>query len=165
VAVSPNEFCAALSAFPAGVTIVTSTRPDGAPVGATVSAFMSLSLQPPLVVVSLVVGSRTTAAIRHRQAFVVHFVSKPNTDLALRFASTDGDKFDGLRYLMTERGTPALEDCGVRLDCSLYAEHEGGDHKIFVGLVEQVRLSQPDGCAPVAWFGRGFHRLGDALVS
>lgn len=121
--------------FASGVTIVTSVAEDGTPVGATVSAFCSLSLDPPLVLVCLNAESRTAEAIQSRGAYAVHFLDESQSALALKFANSQGGKFDDTPFDQGELGLPVLRDCRIRLECLLHAELPGGDHGIFVGRV------------------------------
>jgi flavin reductase (DIM6/NTAB) family NADH-FMN oxidoreductase RutF len=158
MAISSREYQDALSALPAGVTIVTSRSGAGEPVGATVSAFMALSLEPPLILVSLDRGSRTAAAIADVRAFVVHFVNEATAHLARRFACSGADKFAGLRRGTTKSGVPTLLDCDIRLSCSLHAQHCGGDHLMFVGHVDEADIP-PSPTQSVAWYGRQFCQL------
>jgi flavin reductase (DIM6/NTAB) family NADH-FMN oxidoreductase RutF len=158
MAISSRKYQEALSAFPAGVTIVTSRSAAGEAVGATVSAFMALSLEPPLILVSLDRLSRTAAAIAEAGAFVVHFVNEATAHLARRFAASGTDKFAGLRSSTTRSGVPTLLDCDIRLICSLHAQHGGGDHLMFVGHVDEADIP-PVPTQSVAWYGRQFCQL------
>jgi len=84
--VHPDHFRDALARLPSPVTLVTSASVDGSPAGATVSAFSSLSLDPPLVVLSLDRTSSTLGAIRSRGAFAVHILGDDHRRLAVTFA-------------------------------------------------------------------------------
>jgi flavin reductase (DIM6/NTAB) family NADH-FMN oxidoreductase RutF len=160
MAVSSDEVRMAFSAFPAGVTIVTSANAAGEAFGAAVSAFMSVSLDPPLILVSLNRASKTAAAITAHPHFVVHFVNEATTGLALRFASGSGEgKFDGLRISKTENAVPVLLDCETRLSCSVHAQHDGGDHVLFVGHVEHIEIPESARSRSVAWYERQFCQL------
>lgn len=156
--VSEQAFKTALAALPAGVTVITTASADGERYGATVSAFCSISLRPPLIMVSIDARARTAVAIRERGAFAAHIIGYGSEDLAFRFASHTADKFSGLTVGYNERGVPLLEDCPLRLECSLYAEHPGGDHVLFLGQVEDATVTRtlPH---PVAWYERGFRTL------
>jgi flavin reductase ActVB len=158
MAISSTEYQTALRAFPSGLTIVTSRSAAGEPVGATVSAFMSLSLEPPLVLVSLDRGSRTGAAITSAGAFVVHLVNEATAHLARRFATRAADKFAGLPSGTTGSGVPALLDFDTRLICSLHAQHSAGDHTMFVGHVDQAEIPTVPS-QPLAWYRRQFYQL------
>src|SRR5436190_1742652 len=155
--VDAAAFRSALSQFPAGVTIVTSADTRLNPVGATVSAFSSLSLDPPLVLVCLTRESRTTAAIRDRKAFAVHLCTSEQATLARRFAADVVEKFAGSNYSFNASGVPCLEDAGLRLECTLHAELEGGDHVIFVGLVQAA--PQLNEFEPLIYARRNFFSL------
>jgi flavin reductase (DIM6/NTAB) family NADH-FMN oxidoreductase RutF len=156
--VHPDRFRQALAHLPAPVTLVTCADSDGAPIGATVSAFSSLSLDPPLVVVSLDRRSGTLNAIRSRRAFAVHVLGDGHRPLAMRFAERRGDKFDEIRFARNERGVPLLEQYSFRFECVLHDEFPGGDHVLVVGAVEE--LSEHDVAQePVVWYGRAFQRL------
>ena len=156
--VDAMAFRSALSQFPAGVTIVTSADARLNPLGATVSAFSSLSLDPPLILVCLTRESRTTTAIRERSAFAVHLLDNAQANLARRFAADLVEKFDGSRYRFNAAGVPCLEDVGLRLECTLHAELDGGDHVIFVGLVQAA--PQLKDFEPLVYARRNFFALG-----
>jgi flavin reductase ActVB len=133
--VDRDELRTALSHFPAGVTIVTSADARLNPCGATVSAFSSLSLDPPLILVCLARDSRTAAAIRVRRAFGVHVCTAEQAGLARRFAGDTQQRFDGASYTFNAAGVPCLDEVGLRVECTLHSELPGGDHVICVGLV------------------------------
>lgn len=161
-----EQFRAALGRHPSGATIITSVSEDGTPVGATVSAFMSLSIDPPLVVAGLTVDSRTAAAIRSCKRFNVHFVGSAQASHALRFAADERDKFVGVEYDSLEGGSPLLSGFDTYLACQLAASHIGGDHVLLVGRVEAVYMRPDDELSPpVAWYRSGFRRLVDLPVS
>ena len=162
MAIDAATFREALKDFPAGVTIVTSAGVDGQPVGATVSAFASLSLDPPLVVVCLKRESSTVAAIRARQAFAVHILGNNQAQLALRFASDRSPKFEALDFTANASVVPVLSDCPVRLECVLNDELPGGDHLMLVGLV--VDACNTDTFEPLVYANRRFLALGSAVA-
>ena len=126
--------------------------------GATVSAFSSLSLDPPLVLVCLTRESRTTAAIRDRKAFAVHLCTSEQATLARRFAADVVEKFAGSNHSYNASGVPCLEDVGLRLECTLHAELDGGDHIIFVGLVQAA--PQLNEFEPLIYARRNFFSSG-----
>jgi flavin reductase (DIM6/NTAB) family NADH-FMN oxidoreductase RutF len=157
-AVDPIVFRDALASLPSPVTIVTSATTSGAPSGATVSAFSSLSLAPPLVLVSLDLTSTTLGAIRERGAFAVHVLGEAHAALAMHFASKALTKFAELPFTLNSRGVPLFRDCALRFECVVSSEFDGGDHAILVGAVEGIE--RPSGVhIPVIWFERGFQPL------
>ena len=156
--VHPDRFRQALAHLPAPVTLVTCASEDDAPIGATVSAFSSLSLDPPLVMVSLDRQSGTLAAIQSRGAFAVHVLGDGHRPLAIRFAERRTDKFREVEFERNDRGVPLLPHYSFRFECVLHDEFPGGDHAILVGAVEE--LSEHDVAQdPVVWYGRAFQRL------
>jgi flavin reductase (DIM6/NTAB) family NADH-FMN oxidoreductase RutF len=159
---NPQQFRDALQDFPTGVTVVTTADEEGRPLGATVSSFTSLSLEPPLVLVCLKDNSRTVTAARQRGAFAVHFLDRSQTRLARLFATDLGNKFDSMTYGINGAGVPCLDDCRKRLECTLYSEYEGGDHVILVGRVEET--SQPQMFEPLVYAQRGYFGLGTQVV-
>lgn len=156
------EFRSALKDFPAGVTIVTSADEEGKPLGATVSAFTSLSLDPPLILVCLNGNSRTISAVRTRRAFAVHFLDTSQVSLAKEFATDSANKFEHSPYTFNTAGVPCLDRCGRRLECSLEVEYEGGDHVILIGLVEAAWEMEP--FEPLVFAQRSYFGLGSNLV-
>jgi len=135
--VSADAFKCALSNFCSGVTVVT-YEIAGRKAGLTVSAFCSVSLDPPLVLVCI--GNRGAAAqgMATAGAFAVHILSTKQIDLGSRFGGMvpgGGDPFDGLAHSTAVTGAPILQDSLCWLDCSVDAIHEAGDHRIFVGRV------------------------------
>jgi flavin reductase ActVB len=158
MAVAPAEFREALKDFPGGVTIVTAGDPAGTLFGATVSAFASLSLEPPLVLVCLKQDSGSVGAIRRQKAFAVHVLDAGKAELARRFADNSLDKFAGVNFSLNGQGVPCLVDCTSRIECDLYNELPGGDHVILVGLVTSA--SNGGEFEPLVYAKRHFYALG-----
>ena len=129
-------FREALGCFGTGVTVVTTTTPDG-PAAITVNSFASVSLEPPLVLWCLAKESNRFEAFRVAQHYSIHVMAQDQQDLALRFAR-DGLEFSHTGWSTDVAGRPQLEQCLARFDCTLFACHEAGDHLILVGQVEQV---------------------------
>ena len=156
------EFRDALKDFPSGVTIITSADENGVPTGATVSAFSSLSLDPPLILVCLANWTRTAEAIRYRKAFIVNFLDVSQAGLALHFAADIPDKFASSPFTINDAGVPCLDDCHLRLECTLDTGYGGGDHEIFVGRV--VRAVRSEDFEPIVFARRNFFALGSPMV-
>ena len=142
--IGPDEFRRVLGHFATGVTIVTTCDSDARPSGLTVSAFASLSLDPPLVLVCVDHKSQTYPALRERGRFAVNVLSTGQEALSRRFASTQLDKFDGLPYRISELGLPLLASALVHLECVTVSTHVEGDHTIFVGRVERTGVNDGD---------------------
>ncbi len=140
--VEPAQFRAALSRFASGVTVVTSRDDLGQDYGMTVSAFSSLSLTPPLVLVCIDHRATWHGAIETSSHFVVHVLSQAQQDLSQRFASERAGRFVGLDVTRTEQGVLRLPDALATLECRITARHAGGDHTIVVGAVEHIDTTE-----------------------
>src|SRR5258708_35357020 len=99
-------------AFPSGVTIITTIGDDRSPRGLTTQAFVGLSTEPPLVLVSLDRTSRTLASLRRARVFVVNFLNAGSEELSPRFATKADDKVDGDPWVASAvaAGAPILTD-------------------------------------------------------
>ena len=150
----------ALSRFASGVTIVT-TRCDGEPHGLTVSAFCSLTVEPPRVLVCLADTTESKPLVARSGVFAVHVLGRASARLGALFARSgtqSGDPFAGLRTSSAQTGSPILEDCLVWLDCRVEASYAAGDHTVFVGAV--VALGRgADHSEPVVYCERSWRLL------
>jgi flavin reductase (DIM6/NTAB) family NADH-FMN oxidoreductase RutF len=138
-ATGPRErFLDAMAELPAGVTVVTAQGRGGAPLGATVSAVSSLSLEPALVVVCLSESSETRRALRPGSPFLVHVLRDGQEGVARALAGKGPDKFAAVAWTPSAEGPPELPGCAVTLACTVDALLPGGDHVIVVGAVGRV---------------------------
>jgi flavin reductase (DIM6/NTAB) family NADH-FMN oxidoreductase RutF len=121
--------------FASGVTIVTTTGPDG-PAGMTTNAVSSLSLDPLLLLVCFEQRSRTLAAVRESRRFAVNVLAAGDEELAAVFASkrVGREKFESVTHTEAH-GVPVLDDALAWVACSLLELHPGGDHVIGIGEV------------------------------
>jgi flavin reductase (DIM6/NTAB) family NADH-FMN oxidoreductase RutF len=145
MAVSPEEFRTALSAYATGVTVVTAVGSDG-PSGATANAVSSLSLDPPMMLACLDHGSRTLASVRAQGRFGVNALAAGQEELARRFSAKDPEpaKWEGVDW--SERlELPRLPGALMWVACELRDLIDGGDHLILTGNVLEVesREGQP----------------------
>lgn len=134
-AFDPTDFRAALGSFATGVTIVTTLDGEGRDVGLTANSFNSVSLDPPMILWSLGLGSRSLRAFRDAGHFAVHILAADQEPLSNRFASRGEDKFAGVELERSGEGVPLLHGCSARFECRTVYQYEGGDHIIFVGEV------------------------------
>jgi flavin reductase (DIM6/NTAB) family NADH-FMN oxidoreductase RutF len=143
-AVAPirERFLDAMAELPAGVTVVTAAGAGGAPLGATVSAVSSLSLEPALVVVCLARSSETCRALEPSSPFLVHVLRDGQEDVARALAGKGPDKFAAVAWTASAEGPPELPGCAVTLACSVDALVPGGDHVIVVGAVGRVERGE-----------------------
>jgi flavin reductase (DIM6/NTAB) family NADH-FMN oxidoreductase RutF len=142
--IGADEFRRVLGHFATGVTIVTTCDGDGRPTGLTVSAFCSLSLDPPLVLVCVDHKSQSYPALRDGGRFAVNVLCREQEDVSRRFASTRLDKFDGVPYTLSPLRLPLLDGAIAHIECTTTAQHPQGDHTIFIGRVERAHAAAGD---------------------
>ncbi|MDB5648857.1 MAG: actVB [Hyphomicrobiales bacterium] len=125
-----------LALFPTGVAIITSLTSQGERIGATVSSFNSVSLDPPLVLFSIARSAKSFAAWAEINTFAVNVLQESQSALSTQFARADGDKWAGLDPERGEKtGLPLLRSAIAALECNVWARYDGGDHLIIVGEV------------------------------
>ncbi|MDQ7954985.1 MAG: flavin reductase [Pseudomonadota bacterium] len=131
-----RAFRSALGSFPTGVAIITTTGPDGNPIGLTCNSFSSVSLDPPLVSWGLRLASKSLEAFRQSGAFAINVLAEDQKELSARFASgAIADKFDGVAWTQGHRGLPVIAGSVATFECDKFAEHLAGDHVLFLGQV------------------------------
>lgn len=136
--VDPVDFRKAMAEFPSGVTVVTTLDENDALVGFTASAFSSLSMDPPLVLVCPALTSATYPHLVRNQRFAIHILAADQQDIAMVFASKSSDKAAALEWGLSDLGNPLLKGASCVLECTLWREYEGGDHAIVIGKVERI---------------------------
>ena len=142
--VRPEDLRAAMSRFPTGVTVVAAIGPAG-PAGATANAVASLSLEPPMMLACLDLGSRTLIAVEHARRFAVNVLAGDQAALARRFSTKDPHPETWEGVPAAERaGTPMIEGAAIWLACELAEVHSGGDHAIVTGTVVELEAGETD---------------------
>lgn len=139
------RFREVLGRFASGVAIVTSTS-GGEPVGMTCQSFMSVSLEPPLVLFSPAKTSRAWPMIQRAGSFCVNFLAADQAELSNTMASRGVDKFAGLTWQASPAtGSPLLPGILGYVDCTVHRVHEAGDHYVVIGRVEDLALAEDGG--------------------
>jgi flavin reductase (DIM6/NTAB) family NADH-FMN oxidoreductase RutF len=157
--ISPDDFRRVLGHFATGVTVVTTSDADSRPTGLTASAFTSVSLDPPLVLVCVDHKSQSYPALLECGAFAVNILRREQEAISRRFATTRLDKFDGLGFRMSERGLPLIDDALAHIECRTVNAYPEGDHTIFVGLVECAETGSGQ---PLVYYRGRYDRLSGA---
>jgi flavin reductase ActVB len=158
----PEQLREAMRRFASGVTIVTTADADGTWKGFTASAFCSLSLAPPLVLVCQGHSSSSHDSFTRCDRFIVNVLAHDHTELAKDFARSGGNKFEGGRFRPGHTtGLPVLPDALAVLGCDVHARYDGGDHDIYVGRVRTCRVRDGE---PMLHFDSSFRRLADGLA-
>jgi flavin reductase (DIM6/NTAB) family NADH-FMN oxidoreductase RutF len=137
--ITPDDFRRVLGHFATGVTIITTTDAESRPTGLTVSAFCSVSLDPPQILVCIDHKSQSYPALRDGSRFAVNILSSDHEAVSRRFATTRLDKFDGVPYRLGAEGVPLIEGALAQLECRTVSRHVEGDHTIMIGRVEEAR--------------------------
>jgi flavin reductase (DIM6/NTAB) family NADH-FMN oxidoreductase RutF len=161
VTVDHRAFRGALGRFLTGVCVVTAADPSGNPVGVTVNAFSSLSLEPPLVLFCIDRQTTALAAYSEGAHFAVNFLSEDQKAISELFAGQDRDKFARSETIDGFGGCKILRSCLASLECRRTETLDGGDHLIVIGQVEHIHVASEG--APLAYFRGQYHRLGTAL--
>lgn len=153
--VSPRDFRAALGRFASGVTVVTIPQ-AGQPAGVrgiTASAFVSVSLAPPLVLVSIDQKARAHLPLLSAERYGISILAEGQEALSNHFAGFD----DSVTPTFTELdGLAVVEGAVAHLVCRVVDRHEAGDHTLFIGEVEALRVAED---APLLYFRGRYGRL------
>ena len=154
-----QTFRDALSAFPSGVTIVSTTDDEGRHWGFTASSFSSVSMDPPLVLVCLANTAESHPAFVKATRYAINILSREQKDVAMHFARKSIDKFGAHAF---DFGThdnprpPVLPGAMATLVCTARDVHLAGDHTVLIGQVEEVEINN---AVPLVYFNRGFRNL------
>src|SRR5512132_2389895 len=132
----PDTFRAVLGRFASGVTVVTTRDEAGRDHGMTVSAFCSLSLEPPLVLVCVDHAASMHPLLVVGTPVAVNILAAGQEALSRRFSSKEFPRFDGIGYHRGLTGAPLLDDVLASMEGRIVRTHEGGDHTIVVIEVE-----------------------------
>lgn len=158
----PDSLRDALRFWTTGVTIVGAAH-EGVSHGMTVNSFTSLSLNPPLVSVSLEKVTRTHQFVSAAGAFSVTILSVEQRAISDRFAGRESDqsnRFEGVSTLTLETGSPILSAGLAFFDCRVATSHDAGTHTLFIGEVLVAGLlSEGENGEPLTYFNRGYRKL------
>ena len=156
MSVSSDEFRSVLGRFPSGVTVVTTKAADGSDQGMTVSAFCSVSLEPPLVLICIEKTASVYEALMRAPGFVVNILSAKQEQIARRFSIVDIDRFEGIGFSRTRNGIVVLDDVLGMIECNRVALHDAGDHTVIVAEVEATRAENG---SPLIYYRGGYAQL------
>ena len=146
-----------VGAFPSGVTVVTAPDDGEGYWGFTASSFISVSLEPPLVLVALDAKADCYAAFDAAEAFVVNILATGQKDVAVRFATRGIDKFAGLSTSPGKHtGGPIIDGVAAHVECVMHERHVAGDHVLLLGLVVG---GEREDVEPLLYYHRAFGRF------
>ncbi|MCE2526055.1 MAG: flavin reductase family protein [Actinomycetia bacterium] len=143
-------FRRACGQFMTGVTIVTSMDQETGPAGLAANSFTSVSLEPPLVLISVDRGASSLQAVESSGRYAVHILGAHQEDLCRRFAKGDlsgTEKLEGVSWTPGMGGVPLLDDYLVRFECRVVNAVPGGDHVIYLAEVERLDFDETEAAA------------------
>ncbi|TGV11300.1 flavin reductase [Mesorhizobium sp. M8A.F.Ca.ET.173.01.1.1] len=128
------------SQFAAGVVVVSTGDEEGNFTGVTMTAVLSLSLNPPLFLISLDNNSNTLGAINANGHFCINFLSVQQADVSKTFASKSENKFSGVEFTIGVTGSPCITGAVAHGECGVQERYESGDHTILIGRLVRTAV-------------------------
>ena len=122
----------------------------------TVSAFCSVSLEPPLILICIEKTASVYDALTSAPGFVVNILSAKQEQIARRFSIVDIDRFEGAGFSRTQNGIAVLDDVLGIIECRKFAVHDAGDHTI---IVAEVEASRAESGSPLMYYRGGYAQL------
>ncbi|NLT26300.1 MAG: flavin reductase family protein [Microbacteriaceae bacterium] len=155
------EFRSIVGHFATGVTVITTVR-DGERFGTTASAFSSLSLEPPSVLVCLNRSSTTNPVIAETGVFAVNILADDQAGIARRFGARGPDKFDGTPIdVHAATGIPLIEGALATIVCEVMDAPVGGTHTVYFGRVIDAHARAGE---PLAYYRGQFGRFAEYQI-
>lgn len=151
-----SSFRQLLGRFATGVTVVTALDAQGRPHGMTANSLASVSLEPPLLLVSVDHAASLHPIITAAAVFTVNILERHQETLSRRFAGAHEDRFDGIGYTIDDGGFVRLSGVLASIACERWATHRAGDHTIVIGRV--VHGEATDG-RPLCYYRGGYAEL------
>jgi len=159
MAFEAQELRRVMGHFATGVTVITTVDCDGKPQGLTANAFMSLSLEPALVMISVDKKATCYSCFEANNGFTVNFLSEDQEEISRRFATKGIDKFADLQWHAGSNGAAIIEGVLGSVECKITQCHDGGDHTIVVGEIVNVAAN---GERPLLFFKGKYQKLPDS---
>lgn len=157
--IEPELLRRGMRQWASGVTVVTSVF-QGERHGMTVSSFTSISLTPPLVLISVEKGRRTHTIIKNSGIYGVTLLCVEQQEISDRFAGRipdHQDRFEGLSTYTLRTGVSFLSGGLAGMDCKVVGAFDVGDHTLFIGEVLDIFIDS--GHRPLIYFNRDYHQL------
>jgi len=150
-----RTFRNAMGKFATGVTVIT-TEVDGEVHGMTANAFLSVSLNPKLVLISIGEKAKMLDKIKQSKTFAVNILSENQQEISKMFAGQIKEK----QEMEFERlsGLPIIKDSIANISCQVYNQHIEGDHTLFIGEVMDIFLPEGEG-EPLTFYQGQYREL------
>ena len=163
--VTADVFRSVMGRFASGITIVTAVDASGADHGMTATAFASVSLVPPLILVCVDRSATMHAVLEQATHFAVSLLAAEQEELSRRFGSgepqrggiAEADRFEGVGYTRSAHGAPLINDALAHIECRVHDRHGAGDHTIVIGEVESAVAFD---ARPLLYYRGGYTELG-----
>ncbi len=156
--VDPSLYRRACARFTTGITVVTVLDENGHPHGMTVNSFSSVSLEPPLVLVSIDLRNAILGHFISSSWFAINILAEHQEHISRSFSSASENRFIGVDWHPGTAGTPLLDGVLGHLECSVVQTFEVGDHTVLIGEVR--RAGYRDG-KPLVYFNSAYQRLAE----
>lgn len=131
-----RELRNAFGSFMTGVTVVTTCKDDGTPLGFTANSFASVSLDPALLLVSIAKTSSNYNNFANASHFAINILAEEQKDISNTFARPSDDRFANLAWTKSASHNPIIDQVSAWFDCTTYQVVDAGDHAILIGKVE-----------------------------
>jgi flavin reductase (DIM6/NTAB) family NADH-FMN oxidoreductase RutF len=153
-----RQFRTAMGKFATGVTVI-ATDLDGDVHGMTANAFMSVSLDPKLIVISIGEKARILEKIKQSKTFSVNILAADQQELSMIFAG----QLEEHREVEFDRldGKPVLKGAVAQIACEVSTEHLEGDHTLFIGRVTDIHLEDAE---PLIFYSGKYRALAEAVT-
>lgn len=161
---SPDIFRSVIGRFASGIAIVTARDASGEDHGMTATAFCSVSLVPPLVLICIERTATMHHVLEHATHVAVNLLSADQEELSRRFGSGEPQRggipeevrFEGVGYTRGVTGGVLLNDALAHLECRIDARHPAGDHTI---IVAEVEIATAHDARPLIYYRGGYTQL------
>jgi flavin reductase (DIM6/NTAB) family NADH-FMN oxidoreductase RutF len=154
--VDPGLYRRTCAQFATGITVVTVLDSHGHPHGMTVNSFSSVSLDPPLVLVSIDLRNAILGHFISSSWFAINILAEHQEDLSRRFSSPSENRFLTVNWTRGIYGTPLLDGVLAHLECAVVQTFEAGDHTVLIGEVRHAGYREG---RPLVFFNSAYKNL------
>ncbi len=151
-----DEFRQVCSQFATGVTVVTTADSSGEPHGFTANSFVSVSAEPPLVMVCIDLGCSLLDCFNRATDFCINVLAEDQERISSRFAQSCDPRFDGVAWQPGIAGAPQITGAIASLSCRVVDRIPAGDHIMMLGEVLETQLT---GGRPLLFFASRYRHL------
>jgi flavin reductase (DIM6/NTAB) family NADH-FMN oxidoreductase RutF len=153
-----DDFKKAMQLWASGVAVVTTQSEKFGIQGMTVTAFSSVSISPPQILVCINEAADTFAGIQESQSFAVNVLNSSHQAISNQFAggSSQEQRFESTPWTAGTTGSPVLDDSIMSLECHMVEKIHAGSHWIIIGEVQNCLHRSGE---PLIYFKSGYHEL------